>query len=142
MPYIQCPYCRAFTPPDGDRCGVCGMRYPDCSLPLSDKVSEIRSDFMSSYCPIRVRPERGKTLLFKDARLSDPYYAKVSYGGPGEYMIMDENSLRALIGPMFAPDRDEVMRMDGKKFGKKVSVSYTRKDELIPSLNRRPRRCR
>ncbi len=141
MEYIHCPYCRSYTPPNGDRCGVCGMLYP-YREPLSDAISEVRSDAVSSYEPIRVRPTRGKTLLFKDGRSSQPYYAKLSYGGPGEYMIMDENSLKAMLGSVFVPDSEGVVRRDGKKSGRKVSVSYTRRDDLIPSLNRRSRRSR
>jgi len=136
MDYSFCPYCRAYTPPEGDRCAACGMVYPYRS-PLSDAISEVRSDALSSYSPIRVRPARGKTLRFSDGRSSKPYFAKLSYGGEGEYVIMDENSLKAMLGPDFVQAEDGIVRRDGKKLGQKVTVSYTRRDYLIPSLNRR-----
>ncbi len=143
MQYNHCPYCRCYTPPtaSGERCSVCGMIYPYFD-PLRDALSEVRIESVSAYDPIRVRTERGKTLKFTDGRSSQPYYAKLSYGGEGEYMIMDENSLMAILGSPFIPGDDRVVRRDGKKAGKKVSVSYTRRDDLIPNLNRRSRRRR
>ena len=94
MSMLYCKFCRAYTPSGGDRCSVCGMNYlyrEDLGL----KVKQVRPYLESAVEPIRIRPVKGRTIELKDARYSEPFYAKVtdprSY--ESEYLIMDRPTL-------------------------------------------------
>ena len=140
MAMRHCSFCRAYTPSGGDRCTVCGMSYIG-SDSLGEKALAIRPYLESAAEPIRVRPAKGRTIELKDARYSQPYYAKVtdprSY--ESEYLIMDRDTLENVIGNMI-PLSKGIGRKSGVVGGRQVDVSFTDNEDLIASLNRKPKR--
>lgn len=140
MAMRYCRFCRAYTPSGGDRCSVCGMNYLD-SGSLGEKALAIRPYIESAAEPIRIRPVKGKTIELKDARYSQPYYAKVtdprSY--ESEYLIMDRDTLENVIGNMI-PLSKGIGRKSGVVGGRQVDVSFTDNEDLIASLNRKPKK--
>lgn len=140
MAMRRCSFCRAYTPSGGDRCTVCGMNYIG-SDSLGEKALAIRPYLESAAEPIRVRPAKGRTIELKDARYSQPYYAKVtdprSY--ESEYLIMDRDTLENVIGNMI-PLSKGIGRKSGVVGGRQVDVSFTDNEDLIASLNRKPRK--
>lgn len=140
MAMRRCSFCRAYTPSGGDRCTVCGMNYIG-SDSLGEKALAIRPYLESAAEPIRVRPAKGRTIELKDARYSQPYYAKVtdprSY--ESEYLIMDRDTLENVIGNMI-PLSEGIGRKSGVVGGCQVDVSFTDNEDLIASLNRKPRK--
>lgn len=140
MAMRRCSFCRAYTPSGGDRCSVCGMNYIG-SDSLGEKALAIRPYLESAAEPIRVRPAKGRTIKLKDARYSQPYYAKVtdprSY--ESEYLIMDRDTLENVIGNMI-PLSKGIGRKSGVVGGRQVDVSFTDNEDLIASLNRKPKK--
>ena len=139
MSMLYCKFCRAYTPSGGDRCSVCGMNYlyrEDLGL----KVKQVRPYLESAVEPIRIRPVKGRTIELKDARYSEPFYAKVtdprSY--ESEYLIMDRDTLENVIGNMI-PLSKGIGRKSGVVGGRQVDVSFTDNEDLIASLNRKPK---
>ena len=105
---------------------------------LGMAVRPVRS-FMDSWNdPIRVRPKSGKTMRFMDARMTQPYYAKIFDGIEDEYLIMDESTLKDMLGQDFSKEEGKLHRAKCRFCGNDVEVSYTASDELIASLNRKP----
>ena len=142
MAMRRCSFCRAYTPSRGDRCSVCGMNYIG-SDSLGEKALAIRPYLESAAEPIRVRPAKGRTIELKDARYSQPYYAKVtdprSY--ESEYLIMDRDTLENVIGNMI-PLSKGIGRKSGMVGGRKVDVSFTDNEDLIASLNKKPKKTK
>ena len=142
MAMRRCSFCRAYTPSGGDRCTVCGMNYIG-SDSLGEKALAIRPYLESAAEPIRIRPAKGRTIELKDARYSQPYYAKVtdprSY--ESEYLIMDRDTLENVIGNMI-PLSKGIGRKSGVVGGRQVDVSFTDNEDLIASLNRKPKKTK
>ena len=142
MTLLHCRFCRAYTPPGGDRCSVCGMNYLG-NEDLGLKAKQIRPYLESAVEPIRVRPVKGRTIELKDARYSQPYYAKVTdpRNDESEYLIMDRSTLDSIIGNM-VPLSKGIGRQSGNVAGREVNVAFTDNEDMIPSLNRKPKRSK
>lgn len=139
MAYMYCSFCRAYTPVDGSRCTVCGMD-GNTFMPLSKAVEDVRTYPESCAEPIRIRPEKGRTIRLHDARSSKPIFAKLTDSrGRGEYMIVDSGYLRSIIGELEPVGRN-IANGTGKLDSETYTVSYTRNPDMIGSLNRRPRK--
>ena len=110
---------------------------------LGEKALAIRPYLESAAEPIRIRPVKGKTIELKDARYSQPYYAKVtdprSY--ESEYLIMDRDTLENVIGNMI-PLSKGIGRKSGVVGGRQVDVSFTDNEDLIASLNKKPKKAK
>ena len=96
---------------------------------------------MAESCPIRVRPVKGRTIELKDARYSQPYYAKVTdpRNDESEYLIMDRPTLDSVIGEM-VPLSKGIGRQSGMVGGHRVDVAFTNDADMIASLNRKPKK--
>ena len=140
MSMLYCKFCRAYTPSGGDRCSVCGMNYlyrEDLGL----KVKQVRPYLESAVEPIRIRPVKGRTIELKDARYSEPFYAKVTdpRNYESEYLIMDRPTLDSVIGEM-VPLSKGIGRQSGMVGGHRVDVAFTNDADMIASLNRKPKK--
>lgn len=135
MPMAYCEFCRAYTPdPVKGKCPICGMKV-SAGEPLVERAKQVRPYVDSTLDPIRVKPNKGKTLKFLDYRESRPYFTSVESGaGEKQYAIMDEHTLSHYLGKPVGKQGEGMTRIGNMDF----TIRYTSDEDGVASLNERP----